>query len=92
MKKIVLKGFIIVPAADLAAVLDELPNHVSNTISEKGCLVFDVSQDAVDQHKLHVYEEFESKLAFEQHQARVASAKWGAVAQHCERHYEVTGL
>lgn len=43
MEKVVLKGFVIVPENDLNAVLIELPSHISNTRSEGGCLIFEVS-------------------------------------------------
>ena len=92
MEKVVLKGFVIVPENDLNAVLIELPVHISNTRSESGCLVFEVSPDKIEKNKLNVYEEFVSKLAFQRHQERVANSKWGVVAKNCERHYKISGI
>lgn len=92
MEKVVLKGFVIVPDEDLEAVLKELPSHIENTRSEKGCLIFEVSQDEINQNKLNVYEEFVDKSAFQHHQERVANSKWGVVAKNCDRHYEISGI
>jgi autoinducer 2-degrading protein len=89
MEKVVLKGFVIVPDDDLDVVLSELPSHIENTISENGCLIFEVNQDIINPNKLNVYEEFVNKSAFQRHQQRVANSKWGLVAKNCERHYEV---
>jgi quinol monooxygenase YgiN len=64
MEKVVLKGFVIVPDDDLEIVLSELPSHIENTISENGCLIFEVNQDRINPNKLNVYEVFLNKSAF----------------------------
>lgn len=87
-----LKGFIIVPEADLAGVLNELPNHIALTKKESGCLVFNVTQDGGNQYRFDVYEEFESKASFEKHQERVRASKWGEITINVERSYQVDGL
>ncbi len=92
MNKIVLKGYIIVPDSDLTAVKSELPVHIDLTRNEAGCLVFEVTQDEIENNKFHVYEEFVSEAAFMNHQLRVRSSKWGAVTKNIERNYEITGL
>lgn len=92
MNKVVLKGYIVVPEADLTAVKAELPVHIDLTRKEAGCLVFEVTQDAIEPNKFYVYEEFESEGAFKNHQQRVRSSKWGSVTKNIERNYEVTGL
>ena len=89
MGKLILKGYVLIPDAELASVIEELPTHIKNTTSEQGCLVFDVSQDKTNKNKLNVYEEFVNKLAFESHQKRVSGSKWGNATKNCERHYEI---
>jgi quinol monooxygenase YgiN len=92
MNKVVLKGYITVPDSDLATVKAELPVHIDLTRNEAGCLVFEVTQDAIENNKFHVYEEFVSEGAFKNHQQRVRSSKWGSVTKNIERNYEITGL
>ncbi|MEM7348248.1 MAG: antibiotic biosynthesis monooxygenase [Chloroflexota bacterium] len=92
MNKIILKGHIVVPDSDLAAVKEELIVHIDLTRKEEGCLVFNVTQDETDNNKFYVYEEFINEVAFSNHQKRVRSSKWGLVTKNVERFYEITGL
>ena len=89
MSKVVLKGFIIIPSENLAAVQDELINHKKLTRNEPGCLVFNVTQSESNPNRFDVYEAFINKAAFEVHQARVKSSHWGKVSENVERHYEI---
>lgn len=89
MKKIVLEGFIEVPANDLEAVLAELPAHIRLTENEPGCVCFNVVQRPDQPLVFDVYEEFQHQAAFDLHQARVKTSTWGAVTTHVARHYEV---
>ena len=89
MSKVILKGFIIVPAEDLAAVEEELINHKNLTLNESGCLVFEVTQSESIPNRFDVYEEFINKTAFESHQQRVKDSYWGEVTVNVERHYEI---
>lgn len=89
MSKIILKGFIIVPAEDLSSVKEELINHKNLTHDEPGCLVFEVIQDSNNPNRFSVHEEFVNKVAFESHQQRVKSSYWGKVSANIERHYEI---
>jgi len=94
MQKIILSGYIEVPAEDLNAVLEELPNHTSLTQQESGCLTFKVTRDTTrdSKHKHHfdVYEEFTDQTSFDKHQDRVKGSKWGAVTKNVERFYTMT--
>lgn len=90
MKKIILKGFIIVPPNDLAAVKNELDNHIQLTRAETGCLIFKVIQDPLNPCRFDVYEEFVDQAAFQAHQARVKSSRWGEITVNVERNYTVT--
>lgn len=88
-KKVVLQGYLLVPGAELSAVLVELPRHIALTLAEEGCSVFVVQQDSENRCKFHVYEEFVDKAAFAVHQARVRDSQWGLVSVNAERHYQV---
>jgi autoinducer 2-degrading protein len=89
--KVILKGYIMVPPSELAAVRAELPAHSRLTLEEPGCLVFEVTQHATDPCRFDVYEEFMDRASFESHQLRVRSSRWGEVTANVARHYEVTG-
>ncbi len=92
MYKVILKGFIIVPPNDLAAVKGELDNHICLTRAETGCLIFEVTQDSLNPCRFDVYEEFVDQAAFQAHQARVKSSRWGEITVNVERCYTVTGM
>ena len=92
MKGIILKGFILVSPNDLMAVKDELDNHIQLTRAETGCLIFKVNQDPLNPCRFDVYEEFADQAAFQAHQARVKSSRWGDITINVERHYTVTGI
>ena len=89
LSKVVLKGFIIVPEADLDAVKQELINHKRLTLEEQGCLVFDVVENSDNPLRFDVYEEFLDKASFEYHQQRVKASYWGEVTRNVERYYEI---
>lgn len=89
MPGIVLRGHIVVPLHDLERVLQALPTHVELTRNEPGCLTFEVTQDTEDSTIFHVYEEFIDRQAFESHQRRVRTSRWGQVSASVERHYNI---
>lgn len=89
MPKIILEGHIVVPDADLPAVMAELPIHIQLTREEVGCLCFHVNQDSEALNVFSVYEEFIDQIAFEEHQRRVKSSNWGIAAANVQRHYRV---
>lgn len=89
MPKVILKGFIIVPAADIEAVKKELVTHKTLTLNEPGCITFEVEQCKDDLYRFNVYEEFIDRASFEAHQARVKESTWGKVSVNVKRHYEV---
>ena len=89
MQRVYLKGFIRVPAQDLAAVEAELPNHIELTRAEPGCLEFRVEARAEAAGTFDVYECFAGRQAFDAHQARVRASTWGQVSANAEREYEV---
>ena len=90
MAKVILQGFIVVPSSDLDAVKSELIIHKNLTLKEAGCLTFTITLDEVNPHKFNVYEEFINQAAFDYHQSRVKSSKWGVVTKNVERHYKIS--
>jgi quinol monooxygenase YgiN len=91
LSKVILEGYVLVSDSDLAAVKRELPNHINLTRQEKGCIVFEVSQDNESINRFNVYEEFVSKDAFKLHQQRLSSTEWGKVSSRLEKHYKTSG-
>ena len=89
MPKVTLEGYILVPNEDLALVLQDLPQHIRNTQSESGCLIFNVEQQKDNPNKFIVYEEFINKEAFEFHQERVRNSQWGKATRNVQRHYQI---
>ena len=92
MSKVVLEGHILVPDADLAAVMAALDTHIMHTRQEKGCLVFNVTQNPDNPNRFEVYEEFTNRESFERHQTRVRYSPWGAVSNNVERQYQVNDV
>lgn len=89
MPKIILSGHIEVPADELEQVREALTTHISKTRAEAGCLIFEVTESEDKLGVFTVYEEFESKEAFELHQKRVKESDWGAVTKNVSRHYTI---
>ncbi|PJG57573.1 antibiotic biosynthesis monooxygenase, partial [Aeromonas cavernicola] len=54
------------------------------------CLTFAVTQHPLNPCRFDVYEVFVDQAAFQAHQARVKSSRWGAMTGNVERHYTVT--
>lgn len=86
---VILSGHIIVPDKDLGIVLAALPTHIELSLSEPGCLVFEVTQRPDNPTVFDVYEEFVDRSAFDNHQRRVRNSHWGRVTMDVERHYAI---
>ena len=71
-------------------VLEQLPEHVTLTLAEPGCLSFEVTRTA-DPLIWQVEERFEDQVAFAAHQARVAGSEWGRMTAGIERRYSIEG-
>lgn len=80
------------PFIDLSLVKFELKRHIQLTRAETGCLIFEVTQDPLNPCRFDVYEEFVDEAAFQAHQARVKSSRWGEITVNVERYYTVTGI
>nr|WP_010133367.1 antibiotic biosynthesis monooxygenase [Microbulbifer agarilyticus] len=91
MGKVVLDGYILVPATELDAIKRELIEHTRLTRAEPGCLKFVVEQDVEEPTRFNVHEEFIDRDAFQHHQKRVKSSRWGSLTTNVSRHYTVFG-
>lgn len=87
--KIVLKGHITIPDADIECVKRALPRHIELTRRETGCLRFEVIPHQGDDHRYDVYEEFTDRAAFDAHQQRARESEWGRVTRNVERNYRI---
>lgn len=72
-------------------VAELLPEHVSMTRMEPGCLSFAVTPTD-DPLVWQVEERFDSESAFKAHQTRVAGSAWGRATADLERRYSIQGL
>lgn len=90
MTRVILKGVIVVPVTELDLVKSELLIHTTLTLKEVGCLAFSVIPDQVNPYQFTVYEEFVNQAAFDHHQIRVKSSKWGKITKNVKRSYTVS--
>ena len=86
---IIVKGFIEVPADELALVKKELENHIKLTLEEPGCISFQVLENKSIPNRFDVLEEFHSEKDFDLHQQRVSSSDWGKISKNVKRHYQI---
>lgn len=89
--KVILEGYIIVPAEDLPVVEAELATHIELTRQEPGCEEFEVTKDETNPFRFDVYEVFQDRAAFSSHQERVRRSRWGEVSVNVVRHYHILG-
>lgn len=89
MNNVRLSGQLICKDLDEAAVImKHLPQHVTLTRNEPGCVSFDVLPTA-DPLVWDVAEQFLDRSAFHAHQDRIADSEWGWVTAGIERRYVV---
>lgn len=77
---------------ELDIVTIELQSHITSTLNEPGCLVFQVEKDPDNKNRFNVYEEYTDSAAFKAHQNRTLDSTWWKVTTNVERHFEITGL
>ncbi|AKK05487.1 Antibiotic biosynthesis monooxygenase [Corynebacterium mustelae] len=75
--------------AELALVEELLPEHISLTRTENGCVSFDVVQ-TTNPLVWDVSEVFVDSDALAAHQKRAAESRWGQATNRIERRYLVT--
>lgn len=85
-----LQGHIIVSASELEGLLQALPEHISLTRQEAGCVTFSVTQDRDNPCKFHVDETFTCRFAFDEHQRRTQASRWAEVTQNVTRCYQAS--
>ena len=89
MTRVLLDGYLEVPAEHIEAVAAALPEHIRLTRAEPGCLSFQVEQSPEQPTHFLVSEVFADRDAFEAHQHRAASSRWAKVTAGMPRHYTV---
>lgn len=77
--------------AQAGVVAAYLPDHITRTRAERGCLSFFVVLTD-DPLVWRVDERFEDSAAFTAHQERVATSDWGRVTAEIERRYVIDGI
>jgi len=84
---VMLAGHMDVPLTRRKIITEALPRHIKFTRAEKGCLRFDVTEDAHVDGRLNVVEIFDSDAAFTAHQRRTALSDWAEATKGCMRYY-----
>jgi quinol monooxygenase YgiN len=85
--RVFLDGYMEVPPDRIAAVSQALPDHITLTRAELGCLAFDVIPGP--DGRFQVSEVFVDQAAFEAHQARAGNSTWADVTAGLSRHYSI---
>lgn len=92
MSEIHLTGLLVCATEKEAQIVSRhLPDHVTLTRDEPGCISFDVIQTDAPL-VWSVEERFVDQAVFERHQRRVAGSEWGRVTAGIERRYSVDGV
>jgi len=92
MAEVTLEGWLVCQGLDESRLVETLlPDHVTLTRAEPGCLVFEVERTD-DPLVFAVAERFADAAGFRAHQRRVAGSEWGRATSHIERRYAVSGL
>ncbi|MBO9479241.1 antibiotic biosynthesis monooxygenase [Shimia sp. R11_0] len=86
---IVLTGYIDVPKDRLSDVSEALPEHITLTRAEPGCLSFNVEPDAQTPGRFLVSECFVDRIAFQHHQTRTQNSAWAVITQGIPRQYQI---
>jgi quinol monooxygenase YgiN len=91
MGEVRLRGYLVCAShVEARIVTAHLPEHISLTRAEPGCLTFDVTPTD-DPLVWRVDELFRDEDAFAAHQARVDGSSWGRATVGIERRYAVDG-
>lgn len=84
-----LDGYLDVPNDRLEEVLAALPQHITLTRAEPGCLKFEVLPCAQVPGRLIVAEQFDNQTAFDAHQQRTKASPWFEITSGIPRHYTI---
>ncbi|KEJ88398.1 putative quinol monooxygenase [Sulfitobacter donghicola] len=77
--------------AEAARVRAALPDHITLTRAEAGCISFEVTPTD-DPMIWSVAERFVDAAAFEAHQQRASTSQWAKETAGIARDYKITGL
>ncbi|WP_145514490.1 putative quinol monooxygenase [Yersinia massiliensis] len=87
-----LSGRLICHNLDEARIVQRfLPEHISLTRNESGCIAFDVAVTA-DPLVWSVEELFTDENTFTAHQERIKTSQWGTETRFILREYEITEI
>ncbi|MGL4236036.1 putative quinol monooxygenase [Tabrizicola sp.] len=75
---------------DAEIVARYLPDHISLSRAEPGCITFDVTRSA-DPLVWRLDESFIDRQAFEDHQTRTRASDWYKATAHLKRDFQVNG-
>lgn len=90
--KIQLQGYMDVTRDRIADVTKALDEHIRLTLSEVGCLSFEVTPCPDVEGRFLVAEVFETRAAFDNHQTRTGNSDWAQVTAGLPRTYEVSEI
>lgn len=89
MKKII-KGFVDVPAEELADFIEALPLHTKLTNEETGCQYFRVTADPEIIGRFRVEEAFDDETSYQVHVNRVRATDWFYITRNISRSYKIS--
>ena len=89
MSKVILCGYVIIPAHELDMLKIAMKEQIRLTLAEPGCLEFTLTPDPTDPCRYSLYEEFVDQAAFDFHQFRTRNSKWHTVSKNIERHFDI---
>ncbi len=89
-QKIRLTGYMDAPLDKLDAVNAAVVDHIALTRAEGGCISFEVTPCLDVKGRFLVSELFESRDAFDHHQARASQSEWAEITKGMPRTYEIT--
>ena len=87
--RVLLNGYVDVPAERWDEVRDALDDHIMLTRNEPGCIMFNVTPCQEVELRLLVEEIFENQEAFDAHQARTQASPWAEITAGLPRNYSV---
>ncbi len=87
--RVLLNGYVDVPADRWEEVREAMQDHITLTRNEAGCVMFNVTPCREVELRLLVEEIFENQQAFDAHQARTKTSPWADITAGIPREYSV---
>lgn len=87
--RVLLNGYLDVPAERWHAVHAALEDHITLTRNEPGCIKFEVTPCREVELRLLVDEIFQDQPAFDAHQARAKDSPWAKITAAIPRDYSI---